>query len=184
VKKCCFIGHRKIKLNDKLICNLKERIEDLIVNHNVLIFLFGSRSEFDSLCHKIVMELKQKYPQIKRISYTCGSESFILESEKESMEKSFSKIYKQEVCFMGFEEECEFKGKYSAGKASYVERNQAMINDSDYCIFYYNENYQPPIRKFEEKHCLPVKPKSGTKIALDYAKKKKKIIYNFYDLNF
>ncbi|MEF9840764.1 MAG: biotin operon repressor, partial [Lachnospiraceae bacterium] len=44
-----------------------EEIESLIVNHNVDTFLFGSRSEFDSLCHSLVTELKEKYPHIKRI---------------------------------------------------------------------------------------------------------------------
>ena len=40
---------------------LKNYIEDLIVNHNVNTFLFGSRSDFDFVCHKIVTELKEKY---------------------------------------------------------------------------------------------------------------------------
>ena len=41
------------------------------------------------------------------------------------------------------EEEVEHKTKYTAGKASYIERNFAMIDDSDYCIFYYDNNYKP-----------------------------------------
>ncbi len=38
----------------------------------------------------------------------------------------------------------------SAGRASYIERNELMINDSDYCVFYIDKN---------------TKYKSGTKIA-------------------
>ena len=30
-----------------------------------------------------------------------------------------------------------------AGKAAYVERNYEMINNSRYCICYYDENYMP-----------------------------------------
>ena len=28
----------------------------------------------------------------------------------------------------------------SAGQASYIERNELMINDSDYCVFYIDKN--------------------------------------------
>ena len=66
-KSCCFFGHRKIdetaELKDKL-CGI---IENLIVNEKVDTFFFGSKSQFDDLCHKVVTELKEKYPHIKRI---------------------------------------------------------------------------------------------------------------------
>ncbi len=52
----------------------------------------------------------------------------------------------------------------NAGKASYVERNYAMIDKSSYCVVYYDELNIPTARK------------SGTKIALDYAIKKGKNI--------
>ena len=39
-----------------------------------------------------------------------------------------------------------------------------MIDNSDFCVVYYNENYAPHNRK------------SGTKAALDYAKRKNKKI--------
>ena len=70
---------------------------------------------------------------------------------------------------------------WSAGKASYVERNQDMINASDYCVFYYNENYVPELKR-PPKHnmLLPSRRTSGTKIAYEYALKKKKEIINIY----
>ncbi len=53
----------------------------------------------------------------------------------------------------------------NSGKASYVERNYEMIDNSFFCIVYYDQKLSPATRK------------SGTKIALDYAiKKGKKII--------
>ncbi len=76
------------------------------------------------------------------------------------------------------EEEFEHKTKYVSGRASYVERNQAMINDSDYCIFYYDENYKPEKRKHSKRNSAYYQPKSGTKLAYNYAKKNNKIIYN------
>ena len=59
-KVCSFFGHRNAELNDKQLERLRNYIEDLIVNHNVNTFLFGSRSDFDFVCHKIVTELKER----------------------------------------------------------------------------------------------------------------------------
>ena len=53
-----------------------------------------------------------------------------------------------------------------------------MINDSDYCIFYYDENYQPKMRKYSKRSIDYYQPKSGTKPAFNYAKQIKKIILN------
>ena len=54
-----------------------------------------------------------------------------------------------------------------AGKSVYIERNFEMIDKSNYCITYYDENYQPTKKR-----------KSGTKIAYEYAIKKKRTVIN------
>ena len=177
-KVCSFFGHRKIEITEKLKQKLKDVLEDLITDKNVSVFLFGSRSEFDILCHEIVTELKEKCPVIKRVCYTCKNESCILESERRQTEKLLSGHLKKEVHILGYEEEFEHKTKYVSGRASYVERNQAMIDDSNYCIFYYDENYKPEIRKYSKNQIGYYQPKSGTKLAYDYAVKKNKTIYN------
>jgi len=182
-KTCSFIGHRKIELTDKLKQKLKVVIEDLIVNQNVLTFLFGSRSEFNTLCHNIVTELKEKYPNIKRIAYTCRSETCVLESEREKWQELYSLIQRQEEQLLGYEEEFEHKTKYTSGRASYVERNYAMIETSDYCIFYYDENYEPEMRKYSKHSIGYFQPKSGTALAYTYAKQKKKHIINVFKCN-
>ena len=135
-KTCSFIGHREIDENNKLKQKIKECIEDLIIKCNVQTFLFGSRSNFNNLCHEIVTELKEKYPSIKRICYTCKSEGCTLESEKREYEKLYSNFFRREVHLIAYEEEFEHKTKYTAGKASYIERNQAMISDSDFCVLF------------------------------------------------
>ena len=90
---------------------------------------------------------------------------------------------------MGVEEEKEHKTKYDSGRASYVERNYAMIDDSDICVFYYNEEYQPQRRKEYKGAFGTYQPKSGTKIAYEYALRKsrslekkgeKKTVINIY----
>ena len=176
---CCFIGHRKIEITDELKSEIYGYIDNLILKENVRVFLFGSKSDFDFLCHSIVTDLKEKYPFIKRVAYTCRSESVILESECEKWNEVYSYYKKQDIHLLGVEEEFEYKTKYVSGKASYVERNQAMIDDSDYCLFYYNEKYVPPKRQ-EYGGFRTYQPKSGTAIAFKYAKRKKKIIKNFY----
>ena len=180
-KVCSFFGHRNVDITDKLKKSVTDVIEDLIINHDVTIFLFGSRSNFDYLCHLVVTELKGKYCNIKRISYTCKSETCILESEKEKWEEIFSNIKKQEIHVLGVEEECEHKTKFSSGRGSYVERNYAMINDCDYCVFYYDERYEPEIRKYSKRSIGYYQPKSGTALAYSYAKQKKKHIINLFE---
>ena len=69
VKAICFIGHRNVELDDDKVEKLKTIIENLIIKDNAQIFLFGSRSDFDYVCHKIVTELKEKYPHIQRRCY-------------------------------------------------------------------------------------------------------------------
>lgn len=68
-----------------------------------------------------------------------------------------------------------------AGRASYVERNQEMINKSDFCIFYYDENYLPPRRKNSRRDLFDYQPKSGTVVAYEYALKKQTVIFNVFD---
>lgn len=179
-KACCFIGHRKINKTDKLALKLRKLIEYLIVNQNVKIFLFGSKSDFNDLCYSVVTDIKVKYLNIKRICYTCKSEVCTLEKQRKYWEKIYSNFFKQDVCLQSFDEEFEYKNKYVSGKASYIERNYAMIDGSDYCIFYYDKFYQPETRLNSVTH-KKYQPKSGTKFAYEYAQRKKKTIFNVID---
>ena len=86
-KVCSFFGHRKIKENEDLVQRLRNKIAELIEQYGVKIFLFGSRSDFDELCHRIVTELRVKYPDLQRRAYTCRSETCILENEREKWKK-------------------------------------------------------------------------------------------------
>ncbi len=169
-KVCSFFGHRNIEKTEKLKSLLKSVITNLIEYEKVEVFLFGSRSNFNSLCHAVVTQLRETYPHIQRRAYTCRSETCILETERAYWEKIYSHFEKCPVTLLGVEEEIEYKAKYEAGRASYVERNQAMINDSDFCVFYYNKEYVPT-----------TKTNSGTKIAYEYALRKKKTVINLFN---
>ena len=171
-KACSFFGHRNTTLTQMQKSKLQDVIEDLIVNHGVERFLLGSRSSFNEICHAIVTDLRNKYPTVKRYAYTCPSEACFLENMREYWEDVFSSYHKRKITFLGVEKEIEHKTKYTAGCGSYVERNQAMIDDSDYCIFYYNEKYLPQRRKISPKYASDYQPKSGTALAYQYANRR------------
>lgn len=176
-----FFGHRKIEITEELCERLKQTIENLILD-GVDTFLFGSRSEFDNLCFSVVCELKQKYPNIKRISYNAPSETvFTSKAEAEHFEEIELKLFNKKVYYEYFEQKVDSEKSYKANKNAYIARNQEMIDASDICIFYYDKNYLPPKRKNSKRDLLDYQPKSGTAIAFAYAKQKKKKIINVYE---
>lgn len=163
----CFIGHRKIEINEELISSLKDIVIKLI-NKGATTFLFGSMSEFDNLALQVVTELKNTYPFIKRV-YVRSAFQYISEFYTQYLLESYDETY--------FPKKLENAGKYS-----YVERNHEMIDHSTYCIFYYNKDYIAPIKKQSKNDILPkIKQNSGTKIAYEYAIKKKKEIINLFN---
>ena len=147
---CCFIGHRKIEESGELRQRLFEVVEILIIEKKVDAFLFGSKSQFNNLCYEAVSELKEKYPHVKRI-YVRAEFPYINDDYLTYLLKSYDDTYYPEKL-------------HGSGRAAYVERNYEMINNSKYCIVYYDESNVPTTRK------------SGTKIALDYAVKKDKYV--------
>ncbi len=146
---CCFFGHRKIDATEKMKSFLYRTIETLIVKENVDTFLFGSKSAFDDLCHQTVSELKRHYPFIKRV-YVRAEFPYIRNDYHSYLLECYEKTYYP-------------KRILNAGKACYVERNYEMINQSKFCIVYFDET------------CAQ---KSGTRIAYTYARKKERKILN------
>lgn len=150
---CCFIGHRKIEDTLELRTKLCETIERLITDENVDTFLFGSKSEFNSVCRELVTKIKEKYPYIMRV-YVRAEYPDINDDYKAYLLQDYEETYYPEKI-------------KNAGRAVYVERNCEMINKSRFCIVYCDEDYYLTNRK------------SGTRIALDYALKQKKEIIKF-----
>ena len=148
---CCFIGHKDIDETQELKAKLCKEIERLIEDEGVDTFLFGSKSRFDSLCLELVTKEKEKHPHIKRV-YVRAEHPVIDDSYKAYLLRSYEDTYYPEKIV-------------GAGKASYVERNREMIDKSRFCVFFYDS-------------ASVTSRKSGTEIALAYAKKKKKIIIN------
>ena len=179
-KTCCFIGHRTITCDDGLIDKLFGVITGLIDN-GVTRFAFGSKSQFDSLCHGVVTAIKEDRPNIIRIAYDTKSESSVYEKDREKTERLYSKFFKCEFKVAGYEEIVKDDKMYVSGRASYIERNMLMIDASDYCVFYYDESYSPPVRVRSKGYYGVTSEKSGTAIAYRYACKKGKIIINVFE---
>ena len=113
-KACCFFGHRKINETPELIERLTKEIAVLIIEKEVSTFYFGSKSQFDDLCYKVVTELKTKHPHIKRV-YVRSAFQHIPDWYEDGLLEHYEDTY--------FPKHME-----NAGRASYVERNQEMIN--------------------------------------------------------
>ena len=147
---CCFIGHRHVNESQELLQRLSLNIEKLILNKQVDTFLFGSKSDFNSLCYEAVTQLRKKYPFIKRVYVRAEYPEIDKNYEAYLLERYEDTYYPKQIL--------------RAGRAVYVERNYHMINQSKFCIVYYTEK------------SFPQKRKSGTKIALKYAIEMKKEI--------
>ncbi len=154
--KVTFIGHRKIKQTNKLIEKLTRIITDLIVNESADTFIFGSKSEFDILCHKIVTELMCKYDNVRRV---------YVRAEYEYIDKAYTKY------LLNYYEDTFYPTEvHGAGEASYVKRNRVMIDMCEVLVTYFDEKYTPHTGT-----------NSGTKTAVDYARRKKKRIINVFE---
>ncbi len=102
-------------------------------------------------------ELKEKYPYIRRIAYLCKHESGSLVGAGTSLKQKIKDFTGRDEYVAEYEEIKKIGRVNSAGRASYVERNQWMIDDSDFCLFYLKNSNK----------------KSGTQIAYIYAEGRK-----------
>ena len=149
-KICSVFGHSQIEITEELrqatFLSIQRAIE-----YGCRIFYFGGYSMFDDLCYQFVTQLQQEYPSIKRI--------FCVPQERYLRKKSpyFNKEDYDDVIYLTPAFEWWYKSIYF--------RNCAMIDDSDYVIFY-AENRKD----------------SGAYKAYTYAKKQKgKQIINLYE---
>ena len=163
MKACSFFGHRDTPQTEELKQKVKETLECLIVEEGVDTFLFGSRSNFDELCHIVVTELKEKYPYIRRIAYLCKHETGCLVGTGMELKRKIKEITGRDTYVAEYEEIKKSDRVNSAGRASYKERNYWMVDASDFSIIYLS------------KRLGHQKKISGTKIIYHYLIKQKRI---------
>lgn len=157
MKACSFFGHRDTPQTEELKQKVRETVERLIVEEGVDTFLFGSRSKFDELCHIVVTELKEKYPNIQRIAYLCKHETACFAGAGTGLKQQIKELTGREMYVPEYEDIKRSDRVNSAGRASYVERNYWMVDNSDCAVFNLDVSCQVKNRK------------SGTIIAYLYA---------------
>lgn len=148
-----FIGHRTIEKTKTLIANLNKIIGEILKKDPDTNFYFGSKSEFDSLCLLTVTKYKVKYPNLKRV-YIRTNAPVLSDSYQRYLLQIYDDTY--------YPKEIE-----GAGKATYIKRNIYMIDNCDLLITYYRE---------DNVKCS----KSGTRIAVEYAKSRGVIIKDLF----
>ena len=122
IKICSFFGHRKLEVTDELVIKLKKVILSLITRNKVNTFYFGGYSDFDELCHTLVDEFKKEFPYLKEI---------YVRPYYENLQQNIVDLYKRE-----FDDCIYLKPKNNFGKFLIVYRNYAMVDKSEYIIFY------------------------------------------------
>ena len=128
----CFTGHRPNKLNGynagdnkELLWRIHKEVVNLIENKGVTTFINGLALGVDMWSAKIVIKLKEKYPQIKLVSaIPCRNHASKWNKE--------SQLMWQEICDKSDEVVLVTDEEYK----SYLMqvRNEWMCNKSDYVI--------------------------------------------------
>ncbi len=148
--KVSFFG--KGNIEESVLPYLRQKLKEFIL-HLIALgateFFFGGRGEFDYLAAEIVGELKQEFPFLKR-TYCYASSK-----EQYSLPKFSDRSMYDDFVLLDFYEQT-FKVLHL--------RNCAMVNVSDFCVFYVDENAKV----------------SGSKLSFEYALKKKKPFVNLW----
>ena len=150
-KICSFFGHRDIEITDELKATTTAEILKS-VDLGCRIFYFGGYGDFDELCYQIVSEIKEKNPflNIQRI-YCVAQERYLYKNSRYFHRENYENVIYLPPSFDGW-----YKSIYF--------RNCAMIDNSDFVIFYAEQ-----------------RENSGAYKAYQYAKKKKdKYIFNLW----
>lgn len=151
-KICSFFGHRDVNITERIYEMTAAEINK-VSEFGCRTFYFGGNGDFDGLCYKIVSKIWEENPEfeIKRI-YCVSQERYLRKKVRYFSSEDYDEIIYLEPSFDGW-----YKSIYF--------RNCAMIDKSDYIIFY-AEN----------------KEESGAYKAYKYAQKKKgKTIVNLWE---
>lgn len=151
MKTCCFTGHRTLTFTHELSKNLAETLMKLIEN-GVTDFYAGGALGWDMYCEKMVLRLKQMYPQIKlHLVLPCPAENQTLKwnaDAKAEYYKIMSAADSTEILSDHYYDGCMQK------------RNQRMVDLADVCV------------------CYCTRPKSGTGQTVRMAQSKGLDIFN------
>ena len=130
-KTCCFTGHRDIPPHEreKIKALLMFTIEKLI-ERGVVFFGSGGALGFDTLAAQAVLELKQKYPQIKLIMvYPCKDQTKLWNDTSVDV---YNYILKNAS---SVDYVCDHYTNWCM-----MERNRRLVDGSQLCIAYLKQS--------------------------------------------
>lgn len=132
-KACTFIGNRDLSLNEQWA--LRPRLQQAIMNYlnaGGYFFACGGSYGFDLVAAEEVLNFKQYYPYIQMIlllPYPHYTSRWTMEDQQRLQQVMQYSIYRY---------------SYSAyRKGIYSERNQQLIDGSNYCIYYSDSKTAP-----------------------------------------
>lgn len=132
MKSCSFTGHRNITENQDLLNSLILSIEYCIKN-GVTDFYSGGAIGWDTICSKMVLRLKNKYPQIRlHLVLPCRKEYQTL-YWNEIQKLEFEKIFQ-------LADTIEYTSLYYYNGCMKI-RNARLIQLADICICYCDNQY-------------------------------------------
>ena len=115
-KTCGFFGNAILWNEEEIEGKLRPILIDLIENKNVETFYVGVKGQFDTLAHKMVVELHALYPHIQIM---------LVIAYNKDLERC---IYPYDDFYFPPYSECGYKGW------SLVRRNEWVIEASDYIV--------------------------------------------------
>lgn len=145
---CSLFGHSDFWSSADLECRIKSEIIDCVENRNLTEFLLGGYGGYDITCAKYIRELKTIYPQIKSYLVLAYLDKKFDEYDKDYIKKTFDDIIYPPI-------------ENVPKRFAISKRNEWMIDNSDYVIFYVNHSW------------------GGASKMLEYATRKKKDYINF-----
>ena len=154
-KTCCFTGHRDLPSNQyqNIFQKTKETIESFI-NKGYRFFCAGGALGFDTLAALAVLQLKERYPDIRLILVLpCLSQAKRWSKEDVDIYESIKRQADQ-IIYTSKE--------YTRGCMH--KRNRHLVDNSSACISFLTES------------------KGGTAYTVDYAKKHGLSVINIADL--
>ena len=182
VKTCCFIDSGIVYINRRKETQIYDVLESIVVNDGVGTFIFGGRTTFADMCLDIVTALKNKYPHITRVRYICGNEAAVLQSKYDRYKGIYMPFEGMSVYQAIVDKEYRVTPKSVGGPDVYAERDMAMVDNSDICVFYYSDERHmvSQYNRHEIAFCIE---DVNCKNIYNHARQKHKKIINLYKKN-
>ncbi len=153
----CFTGHRNVKETPELKERLTKQLETLI-GEGAEIFLSGMARGWDLICAAVVLEFRERYPNIKlHLILPCPSDEQTADwcdSDKAEYSRIFDLADRVEICSEHYFDGCM------------KVRNQQLVDLADVCVCYFNESNK----------------RSGTGQTVRMARKREIKIINVFEL--